>query len=218
MIKTRISLLACSLLCMTQAYAQVHKCTDARTGKVTYTDSVCATSEQRALVVPKVSEQDAARQRMEAADANLRVQGEIAGIEQRKQAREAELRQQQGQYSSGDDRSGSAGCAKAKRELSLAQSIRTGNRSVAAEAMALEAECGMPSGTAADVVSAQNPPKKQQRRQPTTGTVNTAPSVITSCDSSGCWDSSGTRYQRSGNVMNGPNGACTITGNAVNCP
>lgn len=211
MINTRFALLACSLLSMTQAYAQVHKCTDSRTGKVTYTDGVCAMSEQKALVVPKVSEQDAARQRYEAAEANLRLQDEMAAVEVRKQTREAALQQQQVQNSYAGDRSSSAGCERAKRELGLAQSIRTGNRSIASEAMAVESECGLPSGTAADVTSSHAASKAPPPRRP-------APGVITSCDSGGCWDSAGTRYNRSGNVMIGPRGACTVNGDVMNCP
>ncbi len=43
-------------------------------------------------------------------------------------------------------------------------------------------------------------------------------SVITSCDSGGCWDSEGVRFQRSGPLLMGPRGPCTAQGNLFNCP
>jgi hypothetical protein len=44
------------------------------------------------------------------------------------------------------------------------------------------------------------------------------PAVITACDAGGCWDSSGTRLNRNGDVLIGPRGACVGSGVAVTCP
>jgi hypothetical protein len=44
------------------------------------------------------------------------------------------------------------------------------------------------------------------------------PTVITTCDASGCWDSEGRRLNNAGAVLMGPRGLCTGTGNIVNCP
>lgn len=44
------------------------------------------------------------------------------------------------------------------------------------------------------------------------------PSVITSCDPGGCWDSNGTRLNGAGPVLIGPRGACTASGGFVHCP
>jgi hypothetical protein len=44
------------------------------------------------------------------------------------------------------------------------------------------------------------------------------PRVITHCDSTGCWTNDGTRLQRSGPVLLGPQGACSVAGTAVTCP
>jgi hypothetical protein len=41
---------------------------------------------------------------------------------------------------------------------------------------------------------------------------------ITSCDSGGCWTSDGTRLQRMGPSLVGPQGACNVSGNVVSCP
>lgn len=44
------------------------------------------------------------------------------------------------------------------------------------------------------------------------------PPVITSCDPGGCWDSNGTRLNRAGPNLIGPNGLCTASGALLNCP
>lgn len=44
------------------------------------------------------------------------------------------------------------------------------------------------------------------------------PTVINSCDSSGCWDSEGRRLNNAGPVLMGPHGLCGGGGNVVNCP
>lgn len=44
------------------------------------------------------------------------------------------------------------------------------------------------------------------------------PAVITTCDSSGCWDSTGARHNQQGPVLLGPRGACTVQGGLLNCP
>ena len=44
------------------------------------------------------------------------------------------------------------------------------------------------------------------------------PTVITTCDASGCWDSEGRRLNNAGAVLMGPRGLCSGTGNTVNCP
>lgn len=45
------------------------------------------------------------------------------------------------------------------------------------------------------------------------------PSVITSCDQGGCYDDVGNRYDSGGGgVFYGPNGACQLVGNMMQCP
>ena len=44
------------------------------------------------------------------------------------------------------------------------------------------------------------------------------PTVITTCDASGCWDSEGRRLNNAGAVLMGPRGLCSGTGTTVNCP
>ncbi|HMA07010.1 MAG TPA: hypothetical protein VKP68_04080 [Ramlibacter sp.] len=44
------------------------------------------------------------------------------------------------------------------------------------------------------------------------------PTVINTCDASGCWDSQGRRLNNAGPVLMGPRGLCSGTGNTVICP
>ena len=44
------------------------------------------------------------------------------------------------------------------------------------------------------------------------------PPVVTICDSAGCWDAAGARYNRQGPVLVGPDGVCTQPAGSLNCP
>jgi len=44
------------------------------------------------------------------------------------------------------------------------------------------------------------------------------PTVITTCDPAGCWDSQGRRLNQMGPLLVGPHGVCTIHGALVTCP
>ena len=44
------------------------------------------------------------------------------------------------------------------------------------------------------------------------------PPVVTSCDTAGCWDSEGRRYNQQGPMLLGPAGVCTLQGGLLNCP
>lgn len=44
------------------------------------------------------------------------------------------------------------------------------------------------------------------------------PTVITTCDAAGCWDSEGRRLNQMGPMLVGPRGVCTQVGGVVSCP
>lgn len=44
------------------------------------------------------------------------------------------------------------------------------------------------------------------------------PTVITTCDPAGCWDSEGRRLNHFGPLLLGPRGLCTVQGGVANCP
>ncbi|HWI82464.1 hypothetical protein [Ramlibacter sp.] len=44
------------------------------------------------------------------------------------------------------------------------------------------------------------------------------PTVVTTCDPGGCWDSQGRRLNQMGPLLVGPGGVCSVQGGLVNCP
>lgn len=70
-------LLALSLFSAT-AHAQVQRCTDARTGQVTYTDEPCPSGQRAAVVVPALSAEEQAAQQQQYEQAQQRLQEELA--------------------------------------------------------------------------------------------------------------------------------------------
>ncbi|MDP3759445.1 MAG: hypothetical protein Q8R01_02870 [Ramlibacter sp.] len=44
------------------------------------------------------------------------------------------------------------------------------------------------------------------------------PTVITTCDPAGCWDSEGRRLNNMGPLLMGPRGPCTVQGGVATCP
>ncbi|HUR90711.1 MAG TPA: hypothetical protein VMZ74_16620 [Ramlibacter sp.] len=48
--------------------------------------------------------------------------------------------------------------------------------------------------------------------------VYVPPAVVTTCDTTGCWDSSGRRINSQGPLLVGPRGACLMVGGIVQCP
>lgn len=44
------------------------------------------------------------------------------------------------------------------------------------------------------------------------------PTVITTCDPAGCWDSDGRRLDRMGPLLMSPRGPCTVQGGFATCP
>jgi len=62
-----------------------------------------------------------------------------------------------------------------------------------------------------------SPPAAAQRANPDAVTQRPLRS-ITSCDAAGCWASDGTRLQRMGPSLVGPQGVCNVSGNVASCP
>ena len=60
------------------AHAQVQRCTDARTGQVTYTDGPCAAGQQATEVLPALSPEERAAQQRQYQQAQERLQAELA--------------------------------------------------------------------------------------------------------------------------------------------
>lgn len=109
----------------------------------------------------------------------------------------------------------SAACERADREALIeARHARKDATAIRRAQKSADWECGRV--IAADDVEA--PPPSAPTFIP--GPVRNTTPNIASCDSSGCWDTSGGRYNRAaGNTFFGPNGvACTRTAVGIVCP
>lgn len=201
----------------TASLAQVIRCVDERSGKVTYTDSACVSNSKSAQIVPKQIAAQADAEREAAALARERFQIERAGLA-RRSPNEPTLPESQGRSAgrlddSGPDKSKSVDCHRAKRNLDIAMSSIVRKSKPIAELVAVEAACGVDASKYGERQPVRNhsPPAPTQTQTPT-------PSVITACDVGGCWDNLGGRYNASGRDFIGPNGRyCTRSGNMVNC-
>ena len=110
------------------AQAQVLRCTDTRTGAVSYTDGACTPGSQAQEVAPRRSEEDMERDRAQAAEALARKQQRLdaeAAAERLDAARNARQAQQQ-QRTTPSDPARSPECTSARRQLQ-AVSARPGS-------------------------------------------------------------------------------------------
>ncbi|MES2940035.1 MAG: hypothetical protein V4864_20320 [Pseudomonadota bacterium] len=65
------------------------------------------------------------------------------------------------------------------------------------------------------------PPRTAQRvppAPPPPPVTVARPPMVTTCDTGGCWTSDGTRLQRAGPNLVGPQGVCTVQGALAFCP
>ena len=114
------------------AQAQVIRCTDAATGKVTYTDGKCASGATEREVEARKTPQEIQQEREEAAEALARKQQRLDAeaaadrLDAARNARRAQQQQQQQQRATQADPAQSAECASARRQLEAA-SARPGS-------------------------------------------------------------------------------------------
>ena len=118
-----------------QAHAQVLRCTDARTGAVSYTDGTCRAGSKVQEVEPRRSSEDIERDRAQAAEAlarkQQRLQNDLAAarLEADRDAQRAQQQQQQNQQQAQQQRADPAGspeCTRARRQFE-AVSVRPGS-------------------------------------------------------------------------------------------
>lgn len=211
-VKTALCLLVILFTTLsTTSEAQVFRCTNAA-GKVEYSDSACISGTGRPVQVNQNSlpssgyrdqvlreENEQLRKQLEGKQTANRVQSSTAANTPAALGRtEADLAAEKG---------GTIECARAKRNYEVATSSIQQNRNTAADELAMYSACGIkpPDKTVINVTNVH------------VGGVQ-RPYRMTSCDSGGCWDNQGTRYNRSGGTLFGPRGACVQTGPTLRCP
>jgi hypothetical protein len=192
------------------ADAQVFRCADERTGRIAYSDAPCQGSTSGGAVRIQENTLDTSDSREQALRRELH-----------------ELRQRMDSYETNSDRpaygrtesdlqaerADSRECQQAKRSLEIESGSMTRSKSsVEAKAAAMRSACGIREPDRVEINNNYGRPPARHRPQP---------SVITNCDSGGCWDNVGNRYNRgAGNTYfpGGGGGACQMIGSQMHCP
>ncbi|MGP1630430.1 MAG: DUF4124 domain-containing protein [Giesbergeria sp.] len=199
------------------AQAQVLRCTDAHTGKVTYTDSACDSGTRGLEVQPRQSPEELALERAQGEEAAQRMRERLADEAAAAQQRESqqvrdEREARRAQREAGAvDYANSAACANARRALDAvaANATRIGEDSPARLETAqrqMDFSCLGPEGYARteaarasrpQVVVVQPPAWPMRPRHPHNPPQLDRP-YIKECSSFTCIDSNGKRYPRTG--------------------
>lgn len=189
------------------AQAQVIRCTNPKTGEVTYSDKSCDNTHSSSLVERRKSREEIMAERLQAAEANeQKYRNRLAEMEVEQQTRQqAPVVAQQPL----PDKSTSYECRLAQKNHETTSSSITGtteerrNR-INASTVKVNAACGM----------------KTELMQAPPVIINNRPNItITNCNSGFCYDNHGGVYHRSGTeFMTGPNGrTCNRSGASWIC-
>ena len=223
-----IVLSACTLLCAF-AQAQVVRCTDARTGQVTYTDGACSSGATAREVEPRKTEEELRQERAQAAEALERRQQrlELETAATRLQAEREALRQreQAANTPSRPDYARSPECQRSRRqwqELNEAHAREplVHHPALDAAQRQMDLDCLDPEGYA-EVERA-----RAAQRPPIVVVPHTRPGYIpqpqrprlTHCTDFTCFDSQGKAYPRAGpGRLPGPDGTCSSAGGRAPC-
>lgn len=193
------------------------RCTDARTGKVTYTDGACNTGSQTQEVQARKSPEELARERAQGEEAAQRMRERLATEATAAQDREARLARQEREErraqrdSSAADYASSADCANARRALdavaaSVARSGEDGSARLDAAQRQMDFSCLGPEGYARTEAARANRPQVvvvpapvwPVRLRPPHRPDRPDRPHIKECTSFTCTDSNGKRYPRTG--------------------
>lgn len=196
--------------------AQVTKCVDQKTGRVTYVDTQCSDRGAGTLLERQQTPQEIQAERLQALQASEKeyldqVRRADTKFQERRVAQPAAFAQQL----PSSDKSTSFECKKAQKDWETVSAIRSGaaeyrrNR-INAEILKVNAECGTQTALMQAPATVKinnysgNPPK---------------PTTFTNCNEGFCYDNLGGTYARSGSeVLVGPNGrTCNRAGVAWVC-
>lgn len=209
----RSSLAACAALVCLAAPAQVLRCTDARTGQVTYTDGACAGSASVREVEPRRTPQEIQQERQQAAEALERKQQQL-DAEARQSAADREARRERDKAARaaqqplrGQDYARSAECARSRRNLDVvassvagtydqSQRVETAQRQVDLDCLGPEGYAEVEKARAARAATAPVivvPPHYTVHPRPA---PPPPPRTFTQCNVFRCYDSQGNSYPR----------------------
>lgn len=209
-----IGLLAPLCLVLLTGQARVYRCVDPATDAIRFSDIACQAQEQgtESIVRPNSINTQGAREQA--------LRYEIRQLKD--QLQEQERRNDSAQPVRGmtqpdlqAERIDARACEQARRSYEVESgSISRNQARLNMKREAMYGACGMREPDRTEINIKNNHYDDNGRRN-----VG-GPSIITNCDSSGCWDTQGGRYHRgAGNTYFGPSGAaCQRTGSQMNCP
>lgn len=192
----------------------VYRCVDEASGTVRFSDRACGPGEHGGSQVVRPNTLDASGAREQALRSEIR---------QLREQLEAQERRVQAQPATGltqpdlqAQRIDGWACQQARRSYELAAgSLLQNQADIEMKRSAMYGACGMREPDRTEVnVNTNTQVETGGRYGPHPG-----PSVISNCDSGGCWDTRGQRYPRgAGNTYFGPSGACQRIGGQMHCP
>lgn len=187
------------------ASAQVHRC-KGPDGKLAYSDAPCAPQSTGGAIKLHENSLDTRQDR----ERNERY---LQERQQEEQGRRMDAAQAAG-TAEADARRDSPACRLAIRNANTQGSTATPVKIDSDRAEAIR-ECGFnpwPGKTASEI-DAEN-----RRSRAIERAARHRPSLITTCDASGCWDTLGNRYNGTGRTLFRTDGRpCTRTGNSLEC-
>ena len=224
------SLVPCiaALLCA-HAQAQVVRCTDARTGQVTYTDGACTGSATAREVEPRKTDDEIRQERAQAAEALERKQQRQAQEAEasRLQAEREALRQRDlaARPAQRPDYAHTPECQRARRQLRELADAQAREPLVHIPALdtaqrQMDLDCLGPEGYA------EMEKARALQRPPIVVVPHTRPAYIplpqrprlTHCSDFTCFDTQGKAYPRAGpGRLPGPDGTCRSAGGRAPC-
>ena len=214
----RFAIFAVLTLAAFAAQSQVIKCTDPRTGRITFSDSPCAIGQNGVEVAPRRTPEEIQADRERADEANARKVRQQAEERQRAADMAAAAAAAPAPAFQQANPANSGACLQAQRDLETIASSITGTEEhrrnrINAATVRVNAACGMqtemiqpPSNVV--VAPPRHRPIGPPFAQPLPRPIPQGPRNITGCDGATCHDAQGGIYHRnSPSSMTGPNGA-----------
>lgn len=213
----RSIIFAVFMLAAFAAQSQVIKCTDPRTGRVTFSDSPCEVGQKGVEVLPRRTPEEIEQDRRRADEANERKALQQAEERQRAADQAASVAATPPPPLQQNNPVNSNACVQAQRDLDMVSGSTTGNEEyrrnrINAATVRVNAACGLqtemiqPPSTV--VLPRRSRPFPPPLAQPLPQPIPQGPRNITGCDGSICRDAQGGTYHRNGpSSLTGPNGA-----------
>mgnify|MGYP000002198776 CR=1 FL=1 len=181
------------------SFAQAFKCTTP-TGAKVFSDNPCTAGAKTERV--QANEYISPERQRQAQEVHARNAEQVRGIDAANEAYRAALKQQNERIQQADAIDQGRGRAKENADSCVSRIEGISGLSQRQKASAITQCHGAPQ-------------REEERPSPI---ARPAPSTITSCDSGGCWDNVGNRYNGGGNTLFRPDGkACQKIGGMLQC-